>query len=63
MYGNSAQLFIQIKAVLVTAIYSAVVTAVILLVIKVLLGLRTTEEGERLGLDITDHALPAYNEA
>jgi Amt family ammonium transporter len=63
MYGNSAQLFIQIKAVLFTAIYSAVVTAVILLVIKVLLGLRTTEEGERLGLDITDHALPAYNEA
>jgi Amt family ammonium transporter len=48
---------------LFTAIYSAVVTAVILLVIKVLLGLRTTEEGERLGLDITDHALPAYNEA
>lgn len=62
IYGNTAQVWLQIKAVGMTAIYSAVLTTVILLVIKVLFGLRTSEEGERLGLDITDHAIPAYNE-
>ena len=62
MYGNTPQFFLQLKAVAVVAIYSAVATFAILMVIKVVVGLRTSEEGERLGLDLTDHSLPAYNE-
>ena len=60
--GNPDQFLLQVKAVAVVAIYSAVATLVILLLIKVIVGLRTSEEGERLGLDLTDHSLPAYNE-
>jgi ammonium transporter, Amt family len=62
-YGNMPQLIIQVKAIGITVVYSAVVTFAILMVIKVIMGLRTSDEGERLGLDVTDHALPAYNEA
>ena len=60
--GNSAQLFLQIKAILFTAVYSAVATFVILMIVKLVVGLRTSEEGERMGLDLTDHSIQAYNE-
>ena len=60
--GNMAQFMLQLKAVVVVTVYSAVATLVILLLIKLTVGLRTSEEGERLGLDLTDHSLPAYNE-
>ncbi len=53
--GNGAQLLIQAKGVMVTIIYDAVVTLVILKVIDMVIGLRVTEEQEREGLDISLH--------
>ncbi len=49
------QVFVQIKAILVTIVYCAVVTFIILKVIDMLVGLRVDEEAEREGLDITSH--------
>jgi len=49
------QVFVQIKAILVTIIYCAVVTFIILKVIDMVVGLRVDEEAEREGLDITSH--------
>jgi ammonium transporter, Amt family len=63
IHGNTDQVFLQIKAVVFTLGYSAVATLVILYVIKFTIGVRTSEEGERMGLDVTDHAIPAYSES
>jgi Amt family ammonium transporter len=58
--GSMAQFMLQGKAVLITAIYSAVMTAALLWVIDMIIGLRTTEDGEKMGLDLSDHAETAY---
>ena len=44
----------------VTIVYSAVVTALILLALKATIGLRVSEEEEEVGLDISEHAEAAY---
>jgi Amt family ammonium transporter len=36
-------------------VYDAIVTLIILLVIKAVIGLRVSDENEREGLDITQH--------
>jgi Amt family ammonium transporter len=59
-YGNPVQLWIQLKAVAVTAVYSLVVTYVLLKLIDKLLGLRVSEQEERIGLDLTQHREAAY---
>ena len=46
---------IQIYGILGTLIYDAIATLIILFVIKVIIGLRVTEEIERDGLDISLH--------
>jgi Amt family ammonium transporter len=51
---------LQAKAGLVTIVYSAVLTFVILKIIDLVVGLRTTEDGEKMGLDLSDHAETAY---
>jgi len=58
--GSIEQLMLQGKAALVTIVYSAVLTFVILKVIDWTIGLRTTEDGEKMGLDLSDHAETAY---
>ncbi len=58
--GSIAQLLLQAKAVGITIIYSAIITALILKVIDLTIGLRTTEDGEKMGLDLSDHAETAY---
>jgi Amt family ammonium transporter len=58
--GNVAQLFVQLKAVVYTLIYSGVGTFVILKLIDVTIGLRSSERSERIGLDLTDHSENAY---
>ena len=59
-YGNPAQLGKQAVAVAVVAIFTAVVTAIILKVIDVTIGLRVPEQEEVLGLDTTTHGEVAY---
>ncbi len=41
-------------------VYSAVVTLVILYVIKAIVGLRASEDVEMVGLDISEHGMDAY---
>jgi len=58
--GNSEQVIIQLKAVVVTLVYSGVVSFVLLKLIDFTIGLRISEDGEKMGLDLTDHAETAY---
>jgi Amt family ammonium transporter len=58
--GNFNQLVIQAIAVIVVAIYAAVVTWGILKVIDLTMGLRVAPEEEKQGLDVSLHGEPAY---
>ncbi|MFR0673730.1 ammonium transporter [Enterobacterales bacterium AW_CKDN230030176-1A_HGKHYDSX7] len=55
------QLWIQTKGVLVTVVYTAVVTYVILKLVDVTMGLRVSEEEESVGLDLAQHNERGYN--
>lgn len=50
----------QLAAVGVTWVYSIIVTAVLLKIVDVIVGIRVTEEQERRGLDISDHEEEGY---
>jgi Amt family ammonium transporter len=53
--GNAYQVVIQIYGILGTLIYDAVATLIILFIIKMVMGLRVSEEVERDGLDLSLH--------
>ncbi len=59
--GIWPQLLIQIKAVALVTVWTAVVATVGFLVVKAIMGLRVSEEDEREGLDITSHGERAYD--
>jgi Amt family ammonium transporter len=59
-HGNAALLWTQSKAVIVTAGYSFVASLLLLKLVDALLGLRVSEENERIGLDLTEHSEAAY---
>jgi ammonium transporter, Amt family len=59
--GIWPQLLIQIKAVVIVTVWTAVVATVAFLVVKAVMGLRVSEEQEREGLDITSHGERAYD--
>jgi Amt family ammonium transporter len=59
-YGNPIQLWIQLKAVVITIVYSFAVGAVLLKVVDVVMKLRVSEHEERVGLDLTQHREAAY---
>ncbi len=52
----------QIKAVLLTIVWSVVATAIIALIVKFTVGLRPTEEVEIAGLDLAEHGEEGYHE-
>ncbi|WP_187344869.1 ammonium transporter [Cystobacter ferrugineus] len=60
LQGNPALLGKQALAVLAVGAYTAVVTLVLLKLVDKLVGLRVTEEEERMGLDSTQHGEAAY---
>jgi Amt family ammonium transporter len=60
LLGNPGLLFIQLKAVLFTVIYSGVVTFILMKLVDKIVGLRVTQEDENLGLDLTQHHERAY---
>ncbi|MBU6173148.1 MAG: ammonium transporter [Planctomycetes bacterium] len=60
LYGNVAQVSWQAWAVLVTVLYSGALSFVILKAIDLTIGLRCTEDAEKMGLDLSDHAETAY---
>jgi ammonium transporter, Amt family len=53
--GKDASLVTQAYGVIVTIIYTAIATAIILFVVKAIVGLRPTIQEEEEGLDITQH--------
>jgi Amt family ammonium transporter len=60
-YSIAGQVWIQCQAVLTTVVWSAVVSLIAYKVVDLLLGLRVSEEDERMGLDISSHGESAYN--
>ncbi len=60
-YSISAQLVTQLKAVLLTLVWSGGVSAALYFVIDKTVGLRPAEDAEREGLDLTEHGERAYN--
>jgi len=54
-YGNGEQLGWQIAGILMTSVYSAAGTALIMLAIKFTIGLRVSDEEEDMGLDASEH--------
>ena len=59
-YSISAQVAIQTEAVITTVILSGVVSVVALFIVKMVMGLRVSEEEEREGLDVSSHGEKAY---
>ena len=60
-YSIVSQVWIQAKAVIITIIWSGVVSFIAFKVVDLTIGLRVSEEDEREGLDITSHGETAYN--
>lgn len=60
-FAMGAQLWIQVKSVLLTIVWSGVVSFIAYKIADLLVGLRVPEEAEREGLDITSHGETAYN--
>lgn len=59
-FGNPAQLKIQAIAVAATCAFAFIGTTIILGVLKAIMGLRVTQEGEMMGLDLSEHSESAY---
>jgi Amt family ammonium transporter len=59
--GIGAQLLIQAKAVGMVVVWTAVVAAVAFYIVKLVVGLRVSEDEEREGLDLTSHGERAYD--
>ena len=60
-YSIAAQVWIQLKAVLLTIVWSGVVSFIAFKLVDMTIGLRVSEEDEREGLDIRAHGETAYN--
>ena len=60
-YSIMSQFIVQAKAVLITIVWSGVVSFIAYKVVDLTIGLRVNEEDEREGLDITSHGETAYN--
>ncbi len=59
--GNPGQLIPQIVGVLVTVVFSFVVSFLILKVIDATIGVRVSAEAEEVGLDLSEHAETGYS--
>jgi ammonium transporter, Amt family len=60
-FSIASQVWIQAKAVLVTIVWSGVVSLIAFKLVDLTIGLRVTEEEEREGLDISSHGETAYH--
>jgi len=59
-FGNPGQLWVQFVAVVVTWVFAFVGTLIILYILKVIMGLRVSEEEEQMGLDLSQHEEKSY---
>ncbi|ADH90689.1 ammonium transporter [Ancylobacter novellus DSM 506] len=60
-YDMATQVTAQVKAVLITLVWSGVGSAILFWIVNIIVGLRPSVEREREGLDITDHGERAYH--
>jgi Amt family ammonium transporter len=58
--GEASQMVDQIVAIGVVALYSFIVTGIILKALDLTIGLRPSEDEEQLGLDVTQHGERGY---
>ncbi len=59
-YGNPGLFLIQLKAVVITIVYSFIVSWVLLKLMDAFIGLRVSEAEESIGLDLTQHRESGY---
>jgi ammonium transporter, Amt family len=59
--GTHPVVLLQLKAVVVTVLLSAIASGVLLLALKHTLGLRVKDEDEIAGLDLTQHGEEGYH--
>jgi ammonium transporter, Amt family len=59
--GSAAQLFIQLKGVVIVGVYAFVVSWVLLKVVHVTMGMRLSDDAEVEGMDSGEHSETAYN--
>jgi Amt family ammonium transporter len=60
LYGNPKQLLVQALAVLATAVWAFVMSALVLKVMDLVMRLRVSAEEEELGLDLSQHGEYAF---
>ncbi|GAA0760233.1 ammonium transporter [Ideonella azotifigens] len=60
-YSIASQVWVQAKAVLITIVWSGVVSLIAYKIVDLVIGLRVPEDQEREGLDISSHGETAYN--
>ncbi|MGV8898687.1 MAG: ammonium transporter [Burkholderiaceae bacterium] len=60
-FSIASQVMIQAKAVLLTIIWSGVVSVIAYKLVDMVIGLRVAEDAEREGLDVTSHGESAYH--
>jgi Amt family ammonium transporter len=60
-YSIASQVLIQAKAVLLTVVWSGVVSLIAYKLVDIVIGLRVSDEDERDGLDASAHGERAYN--
>ena len=59
-HSGARQLLVQFVAVMVTAVFSFVVSFLLLKLVDKLMGLRVSPDHELIGLDLTQHKESAY---
>ncbi len=59
-FSVAHQLMVQLEGVVITIVWSAVVSFIAYKLVDMIIGLRVTEEEEREGLDISSHGETAY---
>ncbi|MCX8085155.1 MAG: ammonium transporter [Calditerrivibrio sp.] len=61
LYGNPGQVWVQFVSVVVTIVYSAILTAVIFYITKLFVSVRVDDEAELKGLDEVEHGERGFN--
>ncbi|MFT5041049.1 MAG: Amt family ammonium transporter [Hyphomicrobiaceae bacterium] len=59
--GTATQLWKQTEGVVATAVYAGAVTFVLAKIIDAVIGLRVSEDDERMGLDLSEHGETGYD--
>ncbi|HQX89950.1 MAG TPA: ammonium transporter [Moraxellaceae bacterium] len=61
-FDMAAQVGVQLLGVAITVVWAGVVSIVAFKIVDLLIGLRVSEEDERMGLDVSAHGEKAYND-